>query len=48
MKKTYIKPSMEEVKLHTPALLAGSLKDVSEETPSEWGAREDEFDWLDS
>ena len=48
MKKTYIKPSMEEVKLHTPALLAGSLKDVSEEPPSEWGAREAGFDWFAS
>jgi len=45
MKKTYIQPSLEEVKLNIPNLLAGSPKSVSEETPQEWGSREDEFDW---
>ena len=45
MKKTYIQPSIEEVKLNKPVLLAGSDKGISEETPKEWGAHEDEYDW---
>lgn len=44
MKKTYIQPSLEEVKINALALLAGSPKGVSDETPTEWGAHEDEGD----
>lgn len=47
MKKTYIQPSMAEVKVNQPVLLSGSLQGISDNTPKEWGAREDDgdFDW---
>ncbi len=40
MKKTYIKPSMEEHKIQTMGMLATSQIPTSDETPSEWGAPE--------
>ena len=44
MKKTYINPKMEIIKIASQMqMLAGSLKEVSEETPGEWGAHEDNF-----
>ena len=44
MKKTYINPEMEIVKLKAQyQLLAGSDVDAHEEEPEEYGARE--FDW---
>lgn len=48
MKKTYIIPEMEIVKLNAyNQLLAGSSKGISSETPKEWGAPEmdDDMDW---
>ncbi len=48
MKKTYINPEMEIIKIASQMqMLAGSLKEVSEETPGEWGAREDGFTFDD-
>lgn len=46
MKKTYINPELEIIKISSKAqMLAGSAKGVSDETPSEWGSREfDDFD----
>ena len=42
MKKTYINPELEVVKLQTMQMLAGSTENVDlvDETPTEWGARE--------
>ena len=48
MKKTYIIPEMEIVKLKAyNQLLAGSSQGVSNETPSEWAApgMDDDMDW---
>ena len=48
MKKTYIIPEMEVVKLKAyNQLLAGSPKGISSETPSEWAApgMDDDMDW---
>ena len=47
MKKTYINPEMEIIKLQSQQqMLAGSAKAISDETPGEWGAHEeDDFDW---
>ena len=45
MKKTYMQPSLVEIKLNALSLLAGSDKGVSDETPKEWGAHEDEFEF---
>lgn len=39
MKKAYIQPSMEEYKLELANMIATS-QPVSNETPTEWGARE--------
>ncbi len=42
MKKTYINPKLEIVKIASKAqMLAGSVaQSVSDETPGEWGSRE--------
>ena len=40
MKKKYIQPSIEVVKIQTMGMLASSPMDVSNETPTEWGAPE--------
>lgn len=45
MKKTYINPAMEIVKLKSMELLAGSVQAISDETPSEWGAHENDFEF---
>ena len=45
MKKTYIQPSMAKVKVNQPVLLSGSLQGISNETPKEWAAHDDDFDW---
>ncbi|MBQ8064179.1 MAG: hypothetical protein IJ200_00800 [Prevotella sp.] len=44
MKKTYRKPSMEEVKIKAATLLAGSIEAKSEKQATEWGARRGWFD----
>ena len=46
MKKTYINPELEVVKLQTMQMLAASKENVDlvEEVPTEWGAREFTFD----
>ena len=44
MKKAYINPAMEIVKISTQQMLAGSPKGISDETPKEWGARKFDFD----
>ena len=46
MKKQYINPEIEVVKINTMQMLAGSPKDISDETPKEWGARQGGF-WDD-
>jgi len=48
MKKTYINPQMEIVKVATQQMLAASGDlDLQSGSASEWGAREDDgdFDW---
>ena len=53
MKKTYIQPSLEEIKIATPALLAGSeTQPLNSGNPSEWGSsggryadEEEEEEW---
>ena len=45
MKKTYINPEMEIVKIQTLQMLAASAKEISDEVPGEWGAREDDIEW---
>ncbi len=45
MKKTYINPEMEIVILNAKyQLMAGSIQSISDETPSEWGSRDFDFD----
>ena len=39
MKKEYIQPSVQEFKIETVGMIATS-QPVSDETPTEWGARE--------
>ena len=46
MKKTYITPSMETVKIATQQMLAGSKVGLSNSTPTEWGSRGSD-DWDD-
>ena len=44
MKKTYINPNIEVVKISTAALLSGSeTQQLKTGTASEWGAREMDF-----
>lgn len=38
MKKTYMKPEMEIVKLHVPQLLLTASQEAHEEAPDEYGA----------
>ena len=45
MKKTYINPEMEIVKIQTTQMLAGSPGDAHEEVPEEYGVREDNSDF---
>ena len=45
MKKTYIIPEMEIVKIQTTQMLAGSPGEAYEEVPEEYGVREDDFDF---
>lgn len=45
MKKIYIQPSMTEVKINQPVLLSGSTQGISDNTPKEWAAHDDDFDW---
>ena len=46
MKKTYINPQMEIVKVATQQILAASGDvQLQSGSASEWGAREDEYEW---
>ena len=46
MKKTYINPEIEIVKLKANyQLMAGSIGDAHESEPEEYGAHDDSFDW---
>jgi len=46
MKKAYINPQMEIVKVATQQMLAASGDlDLQSGSASEWGAREDEYEW---
>ena len=40
MKKKYIQPSIEVVKIQTTGMLASSPMGASNDTPTEWGAPE--------
>ena len=43
MKKTYINPEIEVIKIQALQMLAGSPGDAHEEAPDEYGAREEGF-----
>lgn len=43
MKKTYINPEMEIVKIETNQMLAGSDVNTSNSEPTKWGSRG--YDW---
>ena len=46
MKKTYINPTLEVVKMATQQMLAASGDVVLQSgSASEWGSHEDDFDW---
>ena len=47
MKKTYINPEMEIVKIQTMQMLAASQFDVNNEVPDEYGSRKGSFDFDD-
>lgn len=47
MKKQYINPEIEVIKINTTHLLEGSPKGVSDETPKEWGSRQGRDFWDD-
>ena len=45
MKKTYINPQIEVVKIQTQLMLATSPGDAHNVEPEEYGSRGDDFDW---
>ena len=45
MKKTYINPQLEVIKIQTTQMLAGSPGEAHEEVPEEYGARGNGYDW---
>ena len=46
MKKTYINPQLEVIKIQTTQMLAGSPGEAHEEVPEEYGGRGDNgYDW---
>ena len=47
MKKTYINPTLEVIKIGVQPLLAGSEIGLSNGNPSEWGSREFDDDFFD-
>ncbi len=47
MKKIYINPEMEVVKIQTMQMLAASQFDTNNEVPDEYGSRKGSFDFDD-